>query len=61
LKITLNIAFLGFQFWHFLTIFLTSLVPLFERKLQVSKTRPKLTIFAILINTVLNETFFVIF
>ena len=40
-----------FEFWHFLSIFvqlkLTCLVTLFDRKLQVFKNSPKLTIFGI--------------
>ena len=45
LKITQNVAF---EFWHFTPIFvllkLTCLVTLFDRKLQVFKNSPKLTI-----------------
>ena len=43
------------QFWHFLPIFvlfnLTSLVTLFDRKLQIFKKSPKLTIFNELLST----------
>ena len=42
----------AFEFWHFPPIFvllkLTCLITLFDRKLQVFKTSPKLTIFGIL-------------
>ena len=51
LKITQNVAFELFQFWHFPPIFvllkLTCLVTLFDRKLQVFKNSPKLTVFGI--------------
>ena len=51
LKMTENVAFLIFQFWHFPLIFvllkMTCLVTLFDRKLQVFKNSPKLTIFGI--------------
>jgi len=46
LKITQNVAFEFFEFWHFTPIFvskLTCLVTLFDRKLQVFKNSPKLT------------------
>ena len=66
-----------FQFWHFQSIFVllkvTCLVTLFDRKLQVFKNSPKLTIFGIFnehlstqsvnvaLLAMLNETFSVIF
>ena len=47
-KITQNVAF---EFWHFQPFFVklkvTYLVALFDRKLQVSKNSPKLTIFVL--------------
>ena len=53
LKITQNVAFEFFEFWHFPPIFvllkLNCLVPLFDRKLQVIKNSPKWTILAFLI------------
>ena len=52
LKITWNVTFEFFQFWHFPPIFvlwkLPCLVTLFDRKLQVLKNSPKWTIFGIL-------------
>ena len=51
LKITENVAFEIFEFWHFPTFFVLlkviCLVTLFDRKLQVFKNSPKLTIFGI--------------
>ena len=51
LKITQNVAFEFFEFWHFPPIFvllkLTCLVTLFDRKLQVFKNSPKWTFFGI--------------
>ena len=54
LKTTQNVAFLILHFWHFPPIFvilkMTCLVTLFDRKLQVLKNSPKLTIFGFLMN-----------
>ena len=51
LKITKNVAFQVFVFWHFPPIFVllkvTCLVTLFDHNLQVFKNSPKWTIFGI--------------
>ena len=51
LKITQNVAFDFFEFWHnspiFVLLKLTCLVTLFDRKLRVFKNSPKRTIFGI--------------
>ena len=51
LKITQNVAFRIFQFWHFPPIFVllkvTCLITLFDSKLQVFKNSPKWIIFGI--------------
>ena len=51
MKITYNVAFEFFQFWHFPQIFVqskvTPLVTLFDRKLQIFKNSPKWPLFGI--------------